>query len=420
MSSRTFITALLLMTATVMGHAGNDKASGISRPREWRIGAEISPSWVPGTNNFLEGVNPENKTINHRISADLRADFSFEPSSREGRIYRDLYQGIGLGINSYSAAGLLGTPISVYVYQGAPISRFSPRLWLGYEWQFGIAAGWKHFEEYKSEDNVAVGTPVTAHMALLFKLHYSLSERWRMSFGAGANHYSNGNTAWPNAGVNSIGAAIGIAYTLNPGGRQQGKGTSGSMRNDNLTDPNAKALCQDAGQEGSHAYGSNGRWFYDITAYGAWRKRVVSVGEPAEPQLCPGRFGILGLQVSPMYRTSNWIAIGAAVDMQWDESTGLNRYWIDGTSGDHIKFERPPFGEQLSAGISAHAELTMPIFSVNAGLGYELIAPDGEKRFYQSLTLKTFITKRIYLNTGYRLGDFKDPQNLTLGLGVRL
>lgn len=370
MSSRAFITALLLMAATVMGHADNDKASGISRPGEWRIGAEISPSWVPGTNNFLEGANPENKTINHRISADIRADFSFSPSPRDGRMYRDLYQGIGIGINSYSAAGLLGTPISVYVYQGAPINRLSPRLWIGYEWQFGIAAGWKHFEEYKSEDNVAVGTPVTAHMALLFKLHYSLSERWRMSFGAGVNHYSNGNTAWPNAGVNSIGAAIGIAYTLNPGDRQHAKGAAGSSHN--ITDTNTEAFCQNASQENPYLYGSNDRLFYDITAYRAWRKRVMSVGEPAEPQLCPGRFGILGLQISPMYRTSNWIAVGAAVDIQWDESAGLNRHWIEGTSGDHIKFERPPFGEQLSAGISAHAELTMPIFSVNAGLGMRL------------------------------------------------
>ncbi len=406
------ITALLLTAATVTGHAGDIAKTGISRPGEWRIGAEISPAWVPGTNNFLEGANSENKTINHRISADLRADFSFEPYSREDRIYRDLYQGIGLGINSYSAAGLLGTPISIYAYQGAPISRLSQRLWLGYEWQFGIAAGWKHFEEYKSEDNVAVGTPVTAHMALLFKLHYSLSERWRMSLGIGANHYSNGNTAWPNAGVNSVGAAIGMAYTIRQSNDRHPTDTDGSIRDNGITDA--------FGQNDGECRAADSRWFYDITAYGAWRKRVVSVGMPGEPQLCPGRFGILGLQLSPMYRTGNWIALGASVDIQWDESTGLEKHWISGTSGDNIKFERPPFGEQLSAGISAHAELTMPIFSVNAGLGYELIAPEGEKRFYQSLTLKTFISKRIYINTGYRLGDFKDPQNLTLGLGVRL
>ncbi len=95
-------------------------------------------------------------------------------------------------------------------------------------------------------------------------------------------------------------------------------------------------------------------------------------------------------------------------------------YWVEGSYDENIKFERPPFGKQISLGVSGHAELTMPIFSVNAGLGVEIINPKGDKRFYQSLTLKTFLTKNIYLNVGYRLGKFKDPQNLMLGVGVRL
>ena len=61
----------------------------------------------------------------------------------------------------------------------------------------------------------------------------------------------------------------------------------------------------------------------------------------------------------------------------------------------------------------------MPIFSLNAGLGYDIISPEGEQRFYQSLTLKTFVYRGFYINTGYRLGKFKDPQNLMLGLGIR-
>ena len=61
-----------------------------------------------------------------------------------------------------------------------------------------------------------------------------------------------------------------------------------------------------------------------------------------------------------------------------------------------------------------------PIFSVNAGVGYDFVNPKGDKRFYQSLALKTFVTDKLYLNVGYRLGDFKDPQNLMLGLGLRL
>ncbi len=112
--------------------------------------------------------------------------------------------------------------------------------------------------------------------------------------------------------------------------------------------------------------------------------------------------------------------MGPSLDMQWDESSNLEPYWVEGTMGADTKFERPPFSKQLSIGLSAHAELIMPIFSVNAGIGYGLVTPKGEKRFYQSLALKTFLTEKIFINVGYRLGGFKDPQNLMLGMGIRL
>ena len=155
-------------------------------------------------------------------------------------------------------------------------------------------------------------------------------------------------------------------------------------------------------------------------AYGAWRKRVVNIGDPAEPQLCPGKFGILGLQLSPLRRINRWVSVGPSLDVQWDESAGLSPYWVEGTTGDMIRFVRPSFGKQLSVGVSAHAELTMPIFSLNGGVGYDLINPKGDRAFYQTLSLKTFITKNVYINTGYSLRNFKDPRNLMLGVGFRL
>lgn len=119
-------------------------------------------------------------------------------------------------------------------------------------------------------------------------------------------------------------------------------------------------------------------------------------------------------------RLNRWVAVGAAVDLQWDESAGLAPYWVEGSQDENIKFTRPPFGKQISAGLSAHAELTMPIFSINVGLGRDIFNPKGNKSFYQSLTLKTFVSRSLFLNVGYRLGNFKDPQNLMLGVGVRL
>lgn len=387
---------IALLTAGIAFAATDTVPSGFSRKLSWSAGLEITPAWVPGTNRFLKGDNAEDKNIRGALSGNLRADFSFDPSTREGMLYKGLYQGIGLGGTTFFFNSLLGNPVSAYVYQGAPVAYFGSRLWLGYEWQFGAAFGWKHYGQETAENNAVVSTSVTAHMGLALKLHYALSGRWQMSVGLSANHYSNGNTSWPNAGVNYIGASVGIACLLNPP-----KGHPEIV---------SESIFEEA---------DKGRWIYDIMAYGAWRKRVVLTGDPATPQLCPGKFGIVGFQFSPMRVLNRFVAVGPSLDLQWDESAGLSRYWVNGTSGDMIRFKRPPFGRQVSVGLSAHAELTMPIFSVNAGIGYDVVNPKGDKAFYQSLTLKTFVTRNIYLNTGYRLGSFKDPQNLMLGIGVR-
>ena len=394
--SRRIAAIVIAVAASHIMAVADTIPSGFSKMPEWRIGAEVMPSWVPQTNSYLKGFNPLDKKISRSIAGAMRAEFSFSPDTREGMLYKGLYQGIGVCVNSYSAGGLLGTPVSAYVYQGAPIVTLGDNLWLGYEWQFGAAMGWRHYDALNDATNAAVSTSVTAHMGLALKLHYKLSGRWRMSAGIVANHYSNGNTSFPNAGVNSLGAAIGVAYVINQA-------------------ESAVAVSREIELEADRH-----RWFYDIMVYGATRKRIVNVGNPPELQLCPGSFAVAGLQFAPLYRLDRMVSIGPALDFQWDESSGLEHYWVEDTYGEDIRFIRPPFGKQISVGISAHAELTMPIFAVNAGLGYDVVNPNGNKRFYQSLTLKTFLSRNLFLNIGYRLGDFNEPQNLMLGVGVRL
>lgn len=370
--------------------------SGFSRPLEWHVGVEAGGGLVPGTSAYLRGLNPLHRPIDAAISGDIRTDFSFSPSTREGLMYKGLYQGLGIGANTFFANSLIGSPVSAYVYQGAEIVRFNQRLWLGYEWQFGAAFGWRHEADPADESFKPVSTPVTAHMGLGLKFHYFLNQYWQLSLGLSARHFSNGNTSIPNTGVNLIGASVGITYTLSP-----------------ARDP--RPVCFDIADNGNCRL-----WHLDITAFGAWRKRIISLGTLPEYELCPGKFGVLGLQIYPLRALNRWVAVGPSLDLKWDESAGLQPYWLEGTHGDEMKFVRPPFAKQLSAGVSAHAELTMPIFSVNAGIGYDLLCPHGDVRFYQSLALKAFITNTIFLNVGYRLGDFSVPQNLMLGVGVRL
>lgn len=79
-----------------------------SRPVEWRIGAEVVPAWVPGTNPYLAGGNPDGKHIGTNLHEALRCEFNFNPATRQGMLYRGLYQ-------------------------GAPIVSFGERLSLGYD-----------------------------------------------------------------------------------------------------------------------------------------------------------------------------------------------------------------------------------------------------------------------------------------------
>ena len=141
------------------------------------------------------------------MSASLRTDFCFNPKSEKGMLYHGLYQGIGVDTRTFFSSRLLGTPVSAYVYQGAPFKHFGNRLWLGYEWRFGAAFGWRDRSGDRDAGflNSAISTRVTAHMGLGLKLTYALAPRWQLSLGFEATHFSNGNTSFPNSGINTIG-----------------------------------------------------------------------------------------------------------------------------------------------------------------------------------------------------------------------
>lgn len=386
----------LLLFLLVLCLCGSAAASSDSCAVVWSVRADGGVAWVPDTKPYFKELN-----INTNTSAAIKTDFRFPAGSPYGQLYPGVYQGLGVELNTYGSGKSLGTPVSAFVYQGAPIFSFG-RLWLSYEWQFGAAMGWHHSDEF-TEYNMPVSTAVTAHMALGFKINYAISSRWQMNVGVEGKHFSNGNTSWPNGGVNTLGAKMGIAYVI-----EQGENSRSSRERFTYT----------TRRDNVHNRVTN--IAFDIVAYGAARKRIVRVGDPAEPVLCRSSFPVAGLQLSPLKSVNQYFLFGPSLELQWDESANLERHWAHGTTSEDIKFYRPPFGSQLSLGLSAHAELSMPIFAVNVGMGYDVLNPRGNKAFYQMLTLKTFMGRRFFINVGYRLANFSEPQNLMLGLGVRI
>lgn len=373
---------LILIAAFFFGvaaYASGDSAKNMIHG----IAIDFRPGAVLHSNNFLSGENEWNKSVDVSLGMHLKYRFSYDQSEKKS------YQGIGFCANTFCANRLLGSPLGIYVFQGAPIYRFSSRLSLGYEWNFGAMFGWKKYDEESNPQNISIGSSATAYINLGLLLHYSLSKNWQLNAGVEVSHYSNGNTSWPNSGVNTLSGRLGVAYLFNAG-------TDEPALKEEVFKPH---------------------WSLDVMAFAAPRKKVVQVTE--EPQLLKGLFLVTGLNIAPMYNFNKYLAAGVSVDAQYNESAGLQDYWVQGSYGDNIKFYRPPFHKQISAGLSARVEFIMPIFTINAGIGQYLIGPSETRRTYQTLNLKTFIAKGIYLHVGYQLCDFKYPENLKLGVGYK-
>lgn len=382
----------LIVIVAVASNAFCDTVTKVSdRPVFWKIEAAVSGGPIIGGNSFIKGENPINKRARASLEGDIRGAFCFNPESPKGMLYKGLYQGIGVKRQDFFSR-LFGTPWSVYVFQGYPIKHFNDRLWLGYEWEFGVAFDWKYFKT----NTAAVSTSATAHIGLKLNLNQQLSSRWILSYGIGFHHYSNGNTSFANNGVNTGGVSVGVSYVFNK--IKEKEDSSGAREYAEVADRK--------------------KWIGDILLYGAWRKRTADVW--INQQIWPGTYAVAGIEGSLFRKFNRWIAAGPAIDLLYDASAGLDPYWIPGTLGGDIRHSHVPFGKHISAGISAHCEFSMPIFTINAGVGCDIVCPVGNGRFFQSLSLKTFITDFLYLNVGYRLTGFKDSQHLMLGLGVRI
>lgn len=369
----------------------------------WRhsLGLDLRPAYPFSSyrDDILTGIlDMENaRKTNMAASVHLQYAFSFPYGSRQGRICPDAWQGIGVAVNFLGNPKGIGTPMSFYAFQGAPVHKFSDKLSIYYEWNFGASFGWRPCDGKTAYSNLIVGSRVNAYINLGAGIRYRLSDAFSLMAGIELTHYSNGNTSFPNPGVNMTGLRVGIVHTFDNsrGGKQYGRVVSDIP----------------VTSESNRRH----RPEFDLTLYGSLRKRVYRGGET--PVLLNGRYAVAGLDFAPMWRVSRNFRAGASADFQWDESTDLKRHHVSGESSDDIRFIRPPFFSQVCVGLSGRAELVMPLFSVNVGIGYNVIGPEETRASYQLANLKVRLTDALFLNIGYQLLNFQRQNNLMLGLG---
>lgn len=355
-----------------------------------RIEADFVPGAILHTNEYLSGSNPELRTMNHAAYTHLKYAFMMPENSKQAQIYKGAYQGVGVAFHNFNPQ--LGNPVSAYIFQGARIATLSEKLSACYEWNLGLTFGWNPYDKTENPDNRVIGSRVTAYINAGLYLSYRLAPWLDANVGASVAHFSNGNTSYPNGGLNTLGAHLGLAYYIN---RQR------------------KTFAPSEEVEPFRRH-----WSCDFVVYGAWRRCGMLWDDGTTLYAVPGTYGVVGLNINPMYNVSHWFNAGVSLDYVYDHSANI--YYIDNIVDDN-NLVVPSASRQMALGLSARAEFTMPYFSINLGIGHNFVNATGSfEGFYEIIALKMHVYRGTFVHIGYSLSDFRYPNHLMLGLGYRL
>ena len=361
-----------------------------------RIGAEFRPEYIFPTNPFVEGENRAGQPIDLSLSGHLRYSFQFRPGSIPDQIYGGAYQGIGAAYYDFGNPDELGNPIAVYLFQGARIARISPRLSFNYEWNFGLSFGWKPYDDAVNPLNKMMGSKMNAYLNADFFLDWRVTREVDFTAGLSLTHFSNGNTKFPNAGLNTVGTKVGLTCDL-------GTPADAVRQPQAVLPPFPRHMS------------------YDLTLFGSWRRKGVRLDGRLIPS--PEAYPVAGISFAAMYNFGYRFRAGLAADGVYDGSANVRTedYIVGwGEEDPGYTFHKPGIDRQLSLGLSARAEFVMPLFTVGIGIGANVLHKGGDlAAVYQLVSLKIAATRSTYLHIGYSLQNFRDPNFLMLGIGYR-
>ncbi|MBO7192153.1 MAG: acyloxyacyl hydrolase [Bacteroidales bacterium] len=326
-------------------------------------------------------------------SAHLQYSFGFSPESHLGKLYPDVYQGVGIGGYTFLNHAEIGSPVALYLFQRAQIAQLSKALSLDYEWNLGLAFGW--------HPNMCIASRTNAYINVGLLLEWNINPHWTFSIGPEYTHFSNGDTMFPNGGANTMGLRAGITADIS--------GRHTYARRDYIRDYESELRSKSF----------KDRVTYDILAYGAWRADRVTEG--SKLYIVNERFPIAGMHFNPLYHFSRNFSAGPSLDLVYDSSANLYGHTFAEDGETITGYIAPSFKDQIAAGLSLRGELTMSMFSVNIGSGINFIkSGEDMKRFYTLFNLKTFVSERLFLLIGYRFSSLQYTHNLMFGIGCRI
>ncbi len=351
-------------------------------------------------------VLPTNDYIKAGNCLPFYSSFSFKYGiGAKGDTWQDVaygmpYYGVGIYAAKFYNKSALGTPVSVFLFQGGNLAEYGKKWSLKYELQLGMSFNWKAYDAFDNPDNIALGSSINAHIGANLYLQRQLSPVWDLNFGLGLTHFSNGANQLPNKGLNLAAPFIELVYNFNSDARHNpDKGT--------LTPPPLED-----------------RIDYDIIFTSSSRQiRVDTTGTGLPSRLLDKNFKVLGLSYATMFVRNYKFKWGPSVELVYDESSGV-KVWRQQHPVDGMFYDRVQMGdfyERFSLGLSIKGEMTFPYVSFFANLGYNILhGNDYDYRLYQILGAKAYVKDNLFCTFGIRANRFSKAQYLFWSIGYTI
>ncbi|NDV83689.1 acyloxyacyl hydrolase [Bacteroides sp. 51] len=345
------------------------------------------------TNKFVSG----DYRIPHYTAFTLKYGITSKGDNWKDYAYGLPTMGIGLYVANFYRNHDLGTPFSLFLFQGATLHQFKPKLSLNYEWNLGASFNWKHYDAFDNPDNIALGSSVNVHVGGNLFLKWRLSKRWDLSTGLGFTHFSNGASSLPNRGLNMANAFVELAYYFN---REE---PATLLSNPHPTLAFKKKINHDF-----------------MLLISSREATVDTTGTGLASPYTDRRFKVLGLSYAYMINSNYRYKWGPSIEATYDESSGITS-WREEHPETHKMHDRTKMGkvkDRFSVGLSLKGEMSMPGYSVFANLGYDVIHGNKkDERLYQILGVKIFLQDNLFGTFGIRATNFGSAQYLFWNLG---
>lgn len=368
---------LLISAALVVNCFPQDDTVYFKHKNYLSISANYQYGTILPTTDFVKGDNLTGTPLQEYQAYTIKMLWQNPGYCDWQRVYRGPYYGAGLTVVDLFDPREIGYPVSLYGILGIPIVRWQ-NMELYSEFQFGIAANWKHYDPVSNPKNLVIGGGMTLHLNIGIYAFYQFSKNLDLGTGLSFVHFSNGGMERPNYGFNIITPSVELKYHLN-------------------TRPDVISI-----KPPGRLQRSNDLYF--MLGYGDHQL--------PEKELDTNYFAIAGLSVIYFTQFSNAFRLGYGADFNyWLGMTALS----DGRIG-------PQGAQNVTLGLILQPEFIIGRLTLVGGIGiYASHLKFGNfKQLYQRCGVRYDIYKNISLGVNIRGLKFYCAEFLEFNLGYRI